>query len=130
MAIPSQSLVVGRCYLVANGEVRHRFPWPIVGAKLVAHSDAEEPWKPGTLSKSRFLTRQRWRFFARLLRMVGRRYEEHFKGDAAATKHARVRLAYAVLLVARQDDDNADQVKDEALQVMALAARGRIGSRS
>jgi len=51
--------------------------------------------------------------------------EGHFQGDADATKHARVRLAYAVLLVAREDDDNADQVKDEALQVMALAARGR-----
>jgi len=55
--------------------------------------------------------------------------EEHFKGDSTATKQARVRLAYAVLLVARQDDDNAEQVKDEALQVMALAARGRTGSR-
>jgi hypothetical protein len=42
--------------------------------------------------------------------------------------HARMRLAYAVLLVARQDDDDAEQVKNEALQVMALAARRRMGS--
>jgi hypothetical protein len=38
----------------------------------------------------------------------------HFRGDQAATKHGRMRLAYAVLLVARQDDDNAEQVKNEA----------------
>jgi hypothetical protein len=55
--------------------------------------------------------------------------EAHFKGDDAATRHARMRLAYAILLVARQDDDNADQVKNEALQVVALAARRRVGSR-
>jgi hypothetical protein len=55
--------------------------------------------------------------------------EAHFKGDQAATKHGRMRLAYAILLVARHDDDNADQVKNEALQVMALAARRRVGSR-
>ena len=54
--------------------------------------------------------------------------EAHFKGDDAATKHARMRLAYAILLVARQDDDNAEQVKNEALQVMALATRRRMGS--
>ena len=54
--------------------------------------------------------------------------EAHFKGDQAATKHARMRLAYAILLVARQDDDNAAEVKNEALQVMALAARRRPGS--
>jgi hypothetical protein len=54
--------------------------------------------------------------------------EPHFKGDDAATMHARMRLAYAVLLVARQDDDDAEQVKNEALQVMALAARRRMGS--
>ena len=54
--------------------------------------------------------------------------EAHFRGDTAATKHARMRLAYAILLVARQDDDNAEQVKNEALQVMALAARRRMGS--
>ena len=51
-----------------------------------------------------------------------------FRVDQAATKHARMRLAYAILLVARQDDDNAEQVKNEALQVMALAARRRMGS--
>ena len=54
--------------------------------------------------------------------------EAHFKGDDAATKHAQLRLAHAVLLVARQDDEDAKQLADEALQVMALAAQGRAGS--
>jgi hypothetical protein len=55
--------------------------------------------------------------------------ESHFEGDDAATEHARLRLAYAVLIVARQGDDDVDQVKNDALQVMAIAARRRIGSR-
>ena len=51
--------------------------------------------------------------------------EPHFAGDEPATEHARMRLAYAVLIVAREGDDNAEQVKNDALQVMALAARRR-----
>ena len=51
--------------------------------------------------------------------------EHHFRGDDAATEHARMRLAYAVLIVAREDDDSPEQVKNDALQVLALAARRR-----
>ena len=51
--------------------------------------------------------------------------EPHFEGDEPATENARMRLAYAVLIVARQGDDNTEQVKNDALQVMALAARRR-----
>jgi hypothetical protein len=51
--------------------------------------------------------------------------EPHFAGDDVATEHARLRLAHAILIVARQDDDDPEQVKNDALQVMALAARRR-----
>ena len=54
--------------------------------------------------------------------------EEHFAGDDTATAHARMRLAYAVLIVAREGDDFVEEVKNDALQVMALAARRRNGS--
>ena len=54
--------------------------------------------------------------------------EDHFAGDDTATEHARMRLAYAVLIVAREGDDDVDQVKNDALQVMAIAARRRVGS--
>jgi hypothetical protein len=51
--------------------------------------------------------------------------EEHFAGDDTASEYARLRLAHAILIVARQGDDNTEQVKNDALQVMALAARRR-----
>ena len=51
--------------------------------------------------------------------------EPHFPGDEPATEHARMRLAYAVLIVAREDDNSAEQAKNDALEVMALAARRR-----
>ena len=51
--------------------------------------------------------------------------EPHFAGDKSATERARTRLAHAVLIVARQGEDNTEQVKNDALQVMALAARRR-----
>jgi len=47
--------------------------------------------------------------------------KDHFSGDDTATQHARMRLAHAILIVAREGDDNAEQVKNNALQVMALA---------
>ncbi len=46
--------------------------------------------------------------------------EPHFAGDEAAIEQARLRLAHAVLIVAREDDDDPEQVKNDALQVMAL----------
>lgn len=47
----------------------------------------------------------------------------HFNGDA---EDARTRLAHAVLIVAREDSDDAERLKNDALQVMALAYRERV----
>ena len=49
----------------------------------------------------------------------------HFAGEDTATEHARTRLAHAVLIVAREDSNNADRLKNDALQVMALAYKKR-----
>jgi hypothetical protein len=37
------------------------------------------------------------------------------------TEEARTRLAHAILIVAREDSDDAEMVKNGALQVLALA---------
>jgi len=50
---------------------------------------------------------------------------EHFAGDEPAAEDARLRLAHAVLIVARPDSSDASGLKNDALQVMALAARKR-----
>ncbi len=52
-------------------------------------------------------------------------FEPHLAGDEAATEQARLRLAHAVLILAREDDDDPEKVKNDALQVMALAAPRR-----
>ena len=39
--------------------------------------------------------------------------EPHFAGDEPATEHARMSLAYAVLIVAREGDDSPEQVKND-----------------
>ena len=49
----------------------------------------------------------------------------HFAGEDTATEHARMRLAHAVLIVAREDSNDADRLKNDALQVMALAYKKR-----
>ena len=49
----------------------------------------------------------------------------HFNGDANEVERGRTRLAHAVLVVAREDSDDADRIKNDALQVMALAYRAR-----
>ena len=45
----------------------------------------------------------------------------HFDGHA---EDARARLAHAVLIVTREDSDDPERLKNDALQVMALAYRG------
>jgi hypothetical protein len=50
-----------------------------------------------------------------------REIAHHFPDD---DEHARLRLGHAVLAVAREDSTDAEQVKRDALQVMALAYRG------
>ena len=47
----------------------------------------------------------------------------HFNGDA---EDARARLAHAVLIVTREDSDDPERLKNDALQVMALAYRERV----
>ena len=49
----------------------------------------------------------------------------HFDNGLKATQQARLRLAHAVLIVAREDSDDAERLKNDALQVMALAYRHR-----
>ena len=49
----------------------------------------------------------------------------HFNGDA---EDARARLAHAVLIVTREDSDDPERLKNDALQVMALAYRERVGA--
>ncbi len=39
---------------------------------------------------------------------------------------ARIRLAHAVLVLAREDSEDAERLKNDALQVMALAYRQRL----
>ena len=50
----------------------------------------------------------------------------HFSGDEKAIERARTRLAHAVLIIAREDSADAERLKKDALQVMALAYRERI----
>ncbi len=47
---------------------------------------------------------------------------EHYP---AHEEKARLRLAHAVLAVAREDSQDPDRLKNDALQVMALAYRDR-----
>jgi hypothetical protein len=51
---------------------------------------------------------------------------DRFAGEDAATEQARMRLAHAVLIVASEDSRDADRLKNDALQVMALAYRERL----
>jgi hypothetical protein len=49
----------------------------------------------------------------------------HFDGDERATQDARMKLAHAVLIVTSEDADNPVRVKNDDLQVMALAYQTR-----
>jgi len=50
---------------------------------------------------------------------------DHFNNEPKEVEQARLRLAHAVLIVAREDSDDAERLKNDALQVMALAYRHR-----
>jgi hypothetical protein len=50
----------------------------------------------------------------------------HFGSDPKTVEEARVRLAHACLIVAREDSNDAERIKRDALQVMALAYRERV----
>lgn len=52
----------------------------------------------------------------------------HFDGDAGQIERARMRLAHAVLIIARDDSDDVERLKIDALQVMALAYRERVSA--
>jgi hypothetical protein len=47
----------------------------------------------------------------------------HFNGDDQLLEEARTRLAHAVLIVAYDDSDEVERVKNDALQIMALGYR-------
>ncbi len=48
--------------------------------------------------------------------------EQHFHGeDEKRIEEARLRLAHAVLVVAREDSADAERLKEQALELMALA---------
>jgi hypothetical protein len=50
---------------------------------------------------------------------------DHFNNEPKEIEQARLRLAHAVLIVAREDSDDAERLKNDALRVMALAYRHR-----
>ncbi len=50
--------------------------------------------------------------------------EQQFHGeDEKRIEEARLRLAHAILVVAREDSADAERLKDHALELMALADR-------
>jgi hypothetical protein len=49
----------------------------------------------------------------------------HFGTDPRSIEAARIRLAHACLVVCREDSDDAERIKNDAMQVMALAHRVR-----
>jgi hypothetical protein len=49
----------------------------------------------------------------------------HYAADKAEKERARTRLAHAIVAVAKADSREAQRLKDEALQVMAMAHRER-----
>lgn len=49
----------------------------------------------------------------------------HFEGHEKLAEEARIRLAHAVLVVANEDSDDSERVKNNALQVMALGYSDR-----
>jgi hypothetical protein len=63
------------------------------------------------------------------MRVIGAAFDEawaaishHFASDDHASQEARVRLAHAVLAVAHEDSRDTEELKDAALQVMALGS--------
>lgn len=46
---------------------------------------------------------------------------DHFGTDPRTVEDARTRLAHACLIVSREDSDDPERIKNDALQVMALA---------
>jgi hemoglobin-like flavoprotein len=50
---------------------------------------------------------------------------DHFNNEPKEIEQARLRLAHAVLIVAREDSEDPERLKNDALQVMALAYRHR-----
>jgi hypothetical protein len=55
-----------------------------------------------------------------------REIADHFGNDPRTIEDARVRLAHACLIVSSEVSDDAERIKSDALQVMALAYRERL----
>ena len=65
------------------------------------------------------------------LKVIGRAFDgawadiaNHFAGDRDRADAARERLAHAVLIAAAEDSRDHQQIKNTALQIMALSYRG------
>jgi hypothetical protein len=52
-------------------------------------------------------------------------FSHHFGADETEKEHARTRLAHSILAVAKADSRDAQRLKNEALQVMAMGYRER-----
>jgi hypothetical protein len=64
------------------------------------------------------------------LKVIGKAFDDawseiagHFSHNGLKAQSARLRLARAVLAVARDDSRDSDELKNEALQVMAMNYR-------
>lgn len=64
------------------------------------------------------------------LKVIGRAFDgawadiaNHFAGDRDRADAARERLAHAVLIAAAEDSRDHEQIKNTALQIMALSYR-------
>ncbi len=68
-------------------------------------------------------------FSPETLKVIGKAFDDawasisdHYRGDE---EDARLRLAHSVLVVAREGSNDPERLKNDALQIMALAYRDR-----
>jgi hypothetical protein len=66
------------------------------------------------------------------LKVIGKAFDDawseiagHFSRDGLQAQSVRLRLAHAVLAVARDDSRDSDEVKNAALQIMAMNYRNQ-----
>ena len=64
------------------------------------------------------------------LKVIGKAFDDtwsevagHFSPNGLQARSARLKLAHAVLAVARDDSRNSDEIKNAALQIMAMSYR-------
>ena len=112
--------------------VNPAFPvYRILEEPLVIHKEGDRAQRGEAVMKARRLL-EGATFEPETLQAVYRAFDEawleianHFAGDEIEAEQARLRLAHAVLVVAGQDGNDADQLKNDALRIMALGYRKR-----